>query len=87
MIKDAGANKRESPGILRCHKCAKYREGGDARRLKRRKREKRAAIGRGRKPHELRLRLKIPKQEICRSRSRRADPFFSPNEEIEKKEN
>ena len=51
MIEVAGANKREPPGILRCHKCAKYREGGDARRVKRRKRGKRAAIGRGRKPH------------------------------------
>ena len=35
-IKDAGANKREPPVILRSHKCGKYREVGDARRLKRR---------------------------------------------------
>ena len=55
MIEVAGANKREPPGILRCHKCAKYLEGGDARRVKRRKRGKRAAIGRGRKPHGWRL--------------------------------
>ncbi len=47
MIKDAGSNKREPPGILCCHKYAKYREGGDARR------------SRPRKPHELRLELKI----------------------------
>ena len=58
-IKGEGTNKREPPGILRCYKCAKYREGGDARRLKRRKRGKRAAIVRGRKPHGLRLELKI----------------------------
>ena len=45
MIKDSGSNKREPPRILRCHKCAKYREGGDVRRMKRRKRGKRAAIG------------------------------------------
>ena len=26
-MKGAGTNKREPSGILRCHKCAKYREG------------------------------------------------------------
>ena len=50
MFEDAASNKCEPPGNLRCHKCAKYREGGDARRLKCRKRGKRAAIETSRAP-------------------------------------
>ena len=50
MIKDAGANKREPPGILSCQKCAKYREGADARRLQRRKGGNARRLGEGESP-------------------------------------